>query len=172
MNNYYNKNLKALSRNLRSGGTKAEACIWKFVLRGGQMKGYQFKRQRPVLGYIADFICEELRLIIEIDGITHQGTEAALRDEKRTTDLAAAGFTVIRFTDQQVLREIKSVATAISDWIGEKEEELRLSSPANAQMLPRLLRRGTVRRECYRDIEGKRQKAERQKADSRKTGRQ
>jgi len=45
MNNHYNKNPKALSTNLRSGGTKAEACIWKHVLRGGQMKGYQFKRQ-------------------------------------------------------------------------------------------------------------------------------
>ena len=50
--------------------TKAEACLWKYVLRAGKMKSFQFRRQRPVLNYIADFMCKELMLIIEVDGIT------------------------------------------------------------------------------------------------------
>ena len=51
--------------------TKAEACLWKYVLRAGQLKSYQFRRQRPILNYVADFMCMELMLIIEVDGITH-----------------------------------------------------------------------------------------------------
>ena len=56
--------------------TKAEACLWKYVLKARQLKGFQFRRQRPVLNYIADFMCKELMLIIEVDGITHHDEEA------------------------------------------------------------------------------------------------
>lgn len=91
--------------------TKAEACLWKYVLRAGQMKGYQFRRQRPVLNYIADFMCKELRLVIEVDGITH---DAKLeKDKRRTNELRQAGFNVIRFTDDEVLTNIHGVANEI-----------------------------------------------------------
>ena len=56
-NNYYNKNLQPHANRLRKEMTKAEACLWKYVLRAGEMKGFQFRRQRPVLNYIADFMC-------------------------------------------------------------------------------------------------------------------
>ena len=68
----YNKDLKGLAKANRSTMTNAEACLWKYVLAARQMKGYQFRRQIPVLNYIADFMCKELMLIIEVDGITHQ----------------------------------------------------------------------------------------------------
>jgi len=56
-NNYhYNKNLQAYANQLRKNMTKGEACLWKYVLSKKQMKGYQFRRQRPVLNYIADFM--------------------------------------------------------------------------------------------------------------------
>lgn len=58
--------------------TKAEACLWKYVLSSGKLKGYKFKRQRPVLQYIADFMCPDLMLIIEVDGITHLDEEVVL----------------------------------------------------------------------------------------------
>jgi very-short-patch-repair endonuclease len=67
----YNIRLQPFAIKLRKDKTKAEACLWKYVLRAGQMKGYQFRRQRPVVDFIADFMCKELRLIIEVDGITH-----------------------------------------------------------------------------------------------------
>lgn len=56
------------------------------------LKGYQFRRQRPVLQYIADFMCKELKLIIEVDGITHQWEETAQKDEVRQKKLEDAGF--------------------------------------------------------------------------------
>jgi len=64
-NNYhYNKKLRPLANNLRNQMTKAEASLWKYVLRAKMLNGYQFRRQRPVLNYIADFMAPELMLII------------------------------------------------------------------------------------------------------------
>jgi len=61
------------------------------------MKNFQFRRQRTVLNYIADFMCMELMLIIEVDGITHHTEEAIKKDEIRQKALESAGFTVLRF---------------------------------------------------------------------------
>ena len=63
-NHNYNKNLQPFANQLRKEMTKAEACLWKYILKAKQLKGYQFRRQRPVLNYIADFICMELMLLI------------------------------------------------------------------------------------------------------------
>lgn len=54
---HYNKNLREFAHEKRNEMTKAEACLWKYALRGKQM-GYTFNRQRPVLNYIADFMCK------------------------------------------------------------------------------------------------------------------
>ena len=96
---------------------KAEACLWKYVLRASQLNGYAFRRQRPVLNYIADFMCKELMLIIEVDGITHQWEGAAERDAVRQKRLEEAGFTVIRFNDSEILHNISSVRDYLVDWI-------------------------------------------------------
>ena len=80
-NNNYNKNLQPYANRLRKEMTKAEACLWKYILRAGKMKGFQFRRQRPVLNYIADFMCKELMLVIEVDGITHHVEEVIRNDE-------------------------------------------------------------------------------------------
>ena len=61
------------------------------------MKGFPFRRQRPVMNYIADFMCKELMLVIEVDGITHEDEKVVLNDERRQAALEAAGFTVLRF---------------------------------------------------------------------------
>ncbi len=117
----YNKNLKGFARANRSAMTKAEACLWKYVLRARQMKGYQFRRQRPVLNYIADFMCKELMLIIEVDGITHHDPETQKNDRIRQQKLEQAGFTVLRFDDEDVLTAINSVNGEIEDWIEKYE---------------------------------------------------
>jgi len=62
----YNKTLRTYSNMNRKAMTKAEACLWKYSLSKRLMEGYQFFRQRPVLNYIADFLCKELMLIIEV----------------------------------------------------------------------------------------------------------
>jgi len=119
-NNNYNKNLQPYANRLRKEMTKAEACLWKYVLRAGKMTGFQFRRQRPVLKYIADFMCKELMLIIEVDGITHHWEEVIKKDEIRQKALEAAGFSVLRFTDEEVLTNIQAVHSFLEDWIEKK----------------------------------------------------
>ncbi len=100
--------------------TKAEACLWKYVLRAGKMKGFQFRRQRPVLNYIADFMCKELMLVIEVDGSIHQLEEVMTNDVEKQKALEEAGFTVLRFTNEEVLENINAVTAYIGDWIEKK----------------------------------------------------
>ena len=83
----YNKHLKPKARELRKDMTKAEAVLWKYILRAGNMKGFCFNRQRPVMGYIADFLCKDLSLIIEVDGTSHLEEEIVLRDIEREKNL-------------------------------------------------------------------------------------
>lgn len=121
-NNYhYNKQLKGYARELRKNMTKAEACLWKYVLNSGKLSGYMFKRQRPILQYIADFMCQELMLVIEVDGITHFDEEVVIRDEKRQSELETVGFKVIRFHDSVVLNDIKNVERVLESYVEEFE---------------------------------------------------
>jgi very-short-patch-repair endonuclease len=122
-NNFsYNKELTPVAHKLRSEMTKAEACLWKYVLKAGQLKGCQFRRQRPVLNYVADFMCKELMLVIEVDGITHAEPEAIKRDEVRQKAIESAGFTVLRFLDNDVLHNLKGVHLFLENWIEDFEK--------------------------------------------------
>ena len=128
-NHNYNKNLQPSANKLRKQMTKAEACLWKYVLKAKQLRGYQFRRQRSVLNYIADFMCMELMLIIEVDGITHQWEETMSKDKKKQADLEAEGFTVLHFTDQEVLTDINAVHGFLEDWIESKLSNNVKSTP-------------------------------------------
>ena len=114
---HYNANLKKFARENRKEMTKAEACIWKYLLGNKQMMGYQFRRQRPILNYIADFLCKELMLIIEVDGLTHQWEEVAKKDTIRQHELEQVGFTILRFHDEEILNDIVNVERAIIAYI-------------------------------------------------------
>ncbi len=124
-NHFYNKNLQPNANRLRKEMTKAEACLWKYVLRAGKMKGYGFRRQRPVLNYIADFICKELMLIVEVDGSIHELEEVRKNDKQRQKALEEAGFTVLRFTNNEVLTNIQWVHSCLEEWIEKKLSSLR-----------------------------------------------
>ena len=113
----YNRSLKEYAKENRNNANKAECCLWKFVLSAKQMKGYSFRRQRPVLNYIADFMCKELNLIIEVDGITHTWETTSINDEYRQQHLEEAGFIVLRFTNQEVLTAIDRVHKKIEEKI-------------------------------------------------------
>ncbi len=89
--------------------TKAEASLWKYVLSKRNIKGHQFRRQRPINQFIVDFVCLPLKLIIEVDGITHTYAEVAENDTKRQQQLESLGYFVIRFTDEEVLTAIDRV---------------------------------------------------------------
>jgi very-short-patch-repair endonuclease len=120
INNFgYNRHLQPFANDLRKDMTKAEACLWKYALKAGKMKDYQFRRQRPVLNYIVDFICLPLKLIIEADGFTHQSADQTAKDEKRDKDLTENGFRVLRFADSEILKDmanvIRTIETVIED---------------------------------------------------------
>ena len=102
--------------------TKAEACLWKYVLCKKRMRGHQFRRQRPIDWYIADFACLPLKLIIEVDGITHTHEDVARNDVIRQRRLEELGFKVIRFTDEEVLTGIQAVYEIIESTVKELEE--------------------------------------------------
>ena len=117
----YNKKLQPLARQLRKNLTKSEACLWRYALKAKQLKGYQFRRQRPILQYIADFFCKELMLIIEIDGITHDNKVAQSKDIRREECLTKAGFRIVRFTDEEVLNNMAGVISRLERIISEIE---------------------------------------------------
>jgi very-short-patch-repair endonuclease len=112
--NYYNKKLRRYASENRKKMTKAEVHLWTLALRAKQT-GYTFNRQRPVLNYIADFMCKELKLIIEVDGYTHLLEDVIKNDAIRQAALEKAGFKVIRFKDEEVLWEMSRVRAVILD---------------------------------------------------------
>ena len=128
-NNYhYNKKLKGLAKANRQNMTKSAACMWKYLLSKRQMMGYQFRRERPILNYIADFVCLDLLLIIEVDGITHDSERAIKKDIERDKELGEVGFTVLRFSSWEVLNRIIDVSVMIGEWI-EKHAEIPPPNP-------------------------------------------
>jgi very-short-patch-repair endonuclease len=113
----YNKELKEIARKLRKNSSPAEIRLWTKLLRAKKMKGFQFLRQRPVLNYIADFMCKELRLIIEIDGESHEHENQWYKDQSRQQELEDHGFTVLRFLDEEVFKDLENVSRVIEHWI-------------------------------------------------------
>ena len=118
----YNKHLKANARKLRNHSTKAEIKVWKYLLRAKQMRGYPFLRQRPILNYIADFYCKDLKLVIEIDGWTHEDKTIQEKDNIKQKALENAGYHVIRATNYEVFHHLQEVKERIEDWIAEYEQ--------------------------------------------------
>jgi len=117
-NNFYNKKIKPFANDNRKQMTKAEACLWKYALRN-KMLGVTFNRQRPVMNYIADFMCKDLKLIIEVDGFSHTFEEVIENDKIRQEHLEKNGFKVIRFLDNEVLTNIQQVRNKIFEVITE-----------------------------------------------------
>lgn len=117
----YNPILKEFARQLRNDSTRTEIFLW-LKLKGKQMYGYDFHRQKPIDQYILDFFCQELMLGIEVDGYSHEFLEVYNKDtikEKRMNEL---GIAVLRFSDEQVLRDMENVIRAIEFFILKYEE--------------------------------------------------
>ena len=102
----------AFARTLRQKSGLAEQRVWA-LLRSGRIDGHKFRRQHPISRYVADFACDRLRLVIEIDGGVHDRDEVVTRDHLRQSDLEALGWTVLRFSNAQVLSEPELIAAAI-----------------------------------------------------------
>ena len=109
---HYNPKLKALAAQLRSRGTKSEILLWN-QLKGGQLNGLRFIRQKPIGDFIVDFYCKEVGLVIELDGLSHQCNEVMDLDERKQSYLESIGLKVIRFEDEEVIRDIRNVMRVI-----------------------------------------------------------
>jgi very-short-patch-repair endonuclease len=98
----------AAAKLLRKSTTDAEIKLWYHV-RAKRLGGLKFRRQHPIPPYIADFYCEELRLVIEVDGSQHDDDT----DRTRTGALERQGLVVMRFWDNHVLQGTEAVLEAI-----------------------------------------------------------
>ena len=119
----YNSQLKTRARALRRNLTDAEQRLWS-RLRGKQVLGIQFYRQRPIGNFIVDFYAPTKRLVIELDGAHHFNTAQASYDRRRSEYLEKLGLKVLRFNDRQVLLESDSVVQVIFRAVSESLEPL------------------------------------------------
>lgn len=99
----------AMARDLRRTETEAEYRLW-FDLRNRLLNGYKFTRQVPLGPYIADFLCRSRKLVVELDGSQHAGLES---DLIRTAWMNRNGYSVLRFWNEEILRERRAVLETI-----------------------------------------------------------
>ncbi|MBT7229334.1 MAG: DUF559 domain-containing protein, partial [Gammaproteobacteria bacterium] len=98
--------IKQNARDLRKNMTDAERTLWSRI-KSRRLQGFRFRRQHPVGNYIVDFVCLELKLVIELDGGQHMDQQQY--DERRDSFLKAQGFTVLRFWNNKVMKEVDGV---------------------------------------------------------------
>ena len=108
------------ARRMRVAPTRAEAALWE-RLRGRQIGGEHWRRQCPRFGYIADFCCIRLRLIVEADGGSHDGREA--RDARRDEHLRARGYLTMRFPNARIMGDLDGVAGEIAAAVDRRARE-------------------------------------------------
>ena len=101
------------AKQMRNNPTEAEDLLWHQLSKGG-LNGIRFRRQHPVLYFIADFYCHKAKLIIEVDGGYHILEEQFEYDKNRDSELNELGLKVIRFTNEQVLLDIENTVKVIS----------------------------------------------------------
>ena len=116
----YNPELREYARNLRKNSTLSEVILWQNIKR--KALGVQFHRQVPMLNYIVDFYCHEIGLAIEIDGNSHE--HKFLYDARRQGRLEKEGVKFIRFSNEEVQKELSSVLLALKEKIKELELEI------------------------------------------------
>ena len=100
------------ARTLRREQTSAESKLWA-CLRNRQLGGVKFSRQVSIGPFFADFCCREAKLVIEIDGVTHETPEELASDNRRTAWLEAQGYRVIRFRNEELMGDLDAVLERI-----------------------------------------------------------
>ena len=98
------------AKTLRTHQTQAEQQLW-YHLRAHRFMGLKFKRQKPIGNYIADFVCVEQMLIVELDGGQH--SEQVEYDQRRDVWLKGKGYTVLRFWNNEVMQQLEAVLEQI-----------------------------------------------------------
>jgi len=119
--------LAAFARSMRTEPTSFENKLWQ-QLRNSRLNGLKFSRQIVLLGFICDFVCRNLRLVVEVDGDTHDRA----KDVDRDYVLGRAGYRVLRFTNAEIGQNLDGVLAAIM--------EAAAHQPTRAQLADRLTR--------------------------------
>jgi very-short-patch-repair endonuclease len=107
------------ARALRRDAPGAERLVWRH-LRNRQLSGWKFTRQDPIGPYIADFVCRDKMLVVEIDGATHSSDEELAGDARRTVLLERRGYRVIRFANEHVYENVQGVLEEILRVLGDR----------------------------------------------------
>ena len=110
----YNPRLKQIARKLRKDMTLSEILLWKEI-KGKKVLGYDFHRQKPMDEYVVDFYCPRLKLVLEIDGDSHDGKEES--DKVKQKKLESMGLTVLRFWDLDVRANVDGIVGQLKEWI-------------------------------------------------------
>ncbi len=106
------KDITTKARSLRKNQTDAESLLW-LHLKGRRLAGKKFRRQHPIGPFVADFVCAEAKLVVEIDGGQHAAQNERQKDARRSEYMEALGYRVLRFWNNEVLNETDAVLEVI-----------------------------------------------------------
>ena len=118
------------ARHLRQTMTASEVRLWQ-GLRGRRLDGFRFRRQHPLGRYIVDFACLSARLVVEVDGPSHNDAEQALYDAARTDWRVAQGWTVLRVKNESVFQRLDRVLADIQRALADAPPSTRRCAPAH-----------------------------------------
>ncbi len=121
----------ANARQLRKNMTDAEKVLWMHLKTG--VNNFKIRRQQPIGLYITDFYCHKVKLIIEVDGSIHNEPGAKEADEVRQKDLENWGYNIIRFTNQEVMKNSEAVIKIITEKILQLNNLQKQNTPQNAE---------------------------------------
>ena len=117
---YYGASTEILEKAkiLRKSETNAEKILWE-RLRNKQVLGLKFRRQHPIDIFIVDFYCHQIKLVVEVDGKIHLKLENREYDQNREEELRNYGIKIIRFTNQEIKKDVNNVIKRIIMYIEE-----------------------------------------------------
>jgi very-short-patch-repair endonuclease len=108
------KQHRGRAKELRQRMTRAETLLWRYI-KAHRIEDFGFRRQVPFGNYVADFVCHSARLIVELDGESHNFESRRKTDQRRDAWFKSQGYTILRFTNDQVLRELEGVVHVIRE---------------------------------------------------------
>ena len=116
------------AKTLRQTGSMTERILWKALREHPEQQEIKFRYQHPLSRYVVDFACLSARLVVEIDGLSHDGTDR--EDTARQAFIEGQGYMVIRFSNEDVLRNVGSVAETVRHQARERlKDMLKLTPP-------------------------------------------
>ncbi len=108
---YATKHMIDRARSLRRDGTPPEELLW-LALRNSQIGGMKFRRQHPIGPYVVDFFCHGAKLVVEVDGMSHEDKMA--QDAAKMKHIESQGYRILRVTNEDVMRDLDTVTREIA----------------------------------------------------------